>query len=97
MRTSAWRVFLAAGSAAVAGCLALPNATAEQAAEVLQRMRAASPQEQTFSAGLVRWDGQEISDELVARADRALYAAKAAGRDRIVDGGQQPDLSGAVP
>jgi len=53
---------------------------------VLERLRAVSPKEQTFSAGLVSWDGQEISDELVARADRALYAAKAAGRDRIVVG-----------
>jgi diguanylate cyclase (GGDEF)-like protein len=64
----------------------MPGATAEQAAEVLERLRAVSPKEQTFSAGLVSWDGQEISDELVARADRALYAAKAAGRDRIVVG-----------
>ncbi|HEX6678885.1 MAG TPA: GGDEF domain-containing protein [Actinomycetes bacterium] len=68
----------------------LPGATAEQAGEVLERLRAASPQEQTFSAGLVCWDGQEISDELVARADRALYAAKAAGRDRIVAAGGTP-------
>jgi diguanylate cyclase (GGDEF)-like protein len=61
----------------------MPGATAEQAAEVLERLRAVTPQAQTFSAGLACWDGQEISDELVARADRALYAAKAAGRDRI--------------
>jgi diguanylate cyclase len=64
----------------------MPGATAEQAAEVLERLRAVSPKGQTFSGGLVSWDGQEISDELVARADRALYAAKAAGRDRIVVG-----------
>jgi diguanylate cyclase (GGDEF)-like protein len=62
----------------------MPGATVEQAAEVLQRLRAATPAQQTFSAGLACWDGQEISDELVARADRALYAAKAAGRDRVV-------------
>jgi diguanylate cyclase (GGDEF)-like protein len=62
----------------------MPGVTAEQAAEVLQRLRAVTPAGQTFSAGLACWDGQEISDELVARADRALYAAKAAGRDRIV-------------
>jgi diguanylate cyclase (GGDEF)-like protein len=62
----------------------LPGASAEQAAEVLERLRAVSPSGQTFSVGVVSWDGQEISDELVARADRALYAAKAAGRDRIV-------------
>ena len=62
----------------------LPAATTDQAAEVLERLRAVTPQGQTFSAGLAGWDGQEVSDELVARADRALYAAKAAGRDRIV-------------
>jgi diguanylate cyclase (GGDEF)-like protein len=67
----------------------LPGATTEQAAEVLQRMRAVTPKEQTFSAGLACWDGQEISEELVARADRALYAAKAAGRDRIIVSGDE--------
>ena len=66
----------------------LPGATTEQAAEVLERLRAVTPQHQTFSAGLACWDGQEISEELVARADRALYQAKDAGRDRIVATGQ---------
>ena len=68
----------------------LPAATTDQAAEVLERLRAVTPQGQTFSAGLAGWDGQEVSDELVGRADRALYAAKAAGRDRIVVGNHQP-------
>jgi predicted signal transduction protein with EAL and GGDEF domain len=67
-----------------------PAATTDQAAEVLERLRAVTPQGQTFSAGLAGWDGQEVSDELVARADRALCAAKAAGRDRIVVGNHQP-------
>jgi diguanylate cyclase (GGDEF)-like protein len=71
----------------------LPAATTDQAGEVLERLRAVTPQGQTFSAGLAGWDGQEVSDELVARADRALYAAKAAGRDRIVVGNQQPTAS----
>ena len=62
-------------------------ATTEQAAEVLERLRAVTPQQQTFSAGLASRDGQEISEELVARADRALYQAKDAGRDRIVAAG----------
>jgi diguanylate cyclase (GGDEF)-like protein len=62
----------------------LPGTTTEQAAEVLERLRAVTPQQQTFSAGLACWDGHEISDQLVARADRALYQAKQAGRDRIL-------------
>jgi diguanylate cyclase (GGDEF)-like protein len=62
----------------------LPDATTEQAAEVLERLRAVTPQGQTFSAGIAGWDGVEASDQLVARADRALYAAKASGRNRVV-------------
>jgi hypothetical protein len=57
---------------------------------VLERLGAVTPLGQTFSAGLAGWDGQEVSDELVARADRAVYAAKAAGRDRVVVGNHQP-------
>jgi diguanylate cyclase (GGDEF)-like protein len=61
----------------------LPDAGAGPAREVLTRMLAATPQGQTFSAGLAVWDATETSDELIERADAALYAAKAAGRDRI--------------
>ena len=63
--------------------LLMPGATAEQAVEVLERLRAVTPQAQTFSGGVACWDRREISDELLARADRVLYAAKAAGRDRV--------------
>ncbi|WP_369793956.1 GGDEF domain-containing protein [Actinoplanes sp. SE50/110] len=61
----------------------LPDATAGQAHAILDRMRAATPLGQTFSAGLAEWDGTETSDELTARADAALYEAKHAGRNRI--------------
>jgi len=54
------------------------------AIDVLARMRAATPQGQTFSAGLAVWDGTETSDELIERADRALYRAKWDGRNRTV-------------
>ena len=37
---------------------------------------------QTCSAGVALWDGAETPEELLARADAALYAAKVAGRDR---------------
>jgi GGDEF domain-containing protein len=36
----------------------------------------------TCSVGLACWDFQEAGDELVERADQALYAAKAEGRNR---------------
>jgi PleD family two-component response regulator len=42
------------------------------------------PDGQTCSAGVCRWDGRETTEQLTARADTALYSAKAAGRDRIV-------------
>lgn len=37
----------------------------------------------TVSLGWATWDGDEDVDSLVNRADEALYAAKAAGRDRV--------------
>jgi diguanylate cyclase (GGDEF)-like protein len=51
---------------------------------VIERLRAAVPDRQTCSAGLAPWDGEESPEALVARADAALYAAKHAGRDRVV-------------
>src|SRR6185312_14293264 len=43
----------------------------------------------TLSAGLVTLDGGTSPDELLSQADRALYAAKAAGRDRVVANGEE--------
>ncbi|MBA3865062.1 MAG: GGDEF domain-containing protein [Solirubrobacterales bacterium] len=56
----------------------------EQAAEIVERLREATPQGQTCSAGLACWDFTETIDELIGRADAALYEAKAGGRDRLV-------------
>jgi diguanylate cyclase len=39
----------------------------------------------TFSAGVAEWQGDgETLEQLVARADEALYAAKRAGKNRVV-------------
>ena len=55
----------------------------ETAIAVLDRMRAVTPHGQSFSAGVALWDGREIPEQLVARADEALYRSKHAGRNRV--------------
>ena len=62
----------------------LPQVSGEQAYEIVERLRKATPLGQSFSAGLALWDRQESSEALLARADAAVYAAKDAGRDRVV-------------
>lgn len=61
-----------------------PGCELEEAAVILERLRAATAGEQTCSAGLARWDLKETGESLLSRADAALYEAKAAGRDRVV-------------
>jgi diguanylate cyclase (GGDEF)-like protein/PAS domain S-box-containing protein len=62
----------------------LPDTPLEQAVEIVERLRAATPGGQTCSAGLACWDYVETTEDLVGRADSALYRAKAAGRDQLV-------------
>lgn len=64
--------------------VALPGTNLEHAQEMLDRLRAALPEDQTCSAGVCQWNGEESTEQLTARADTLLYAAKAAGRNRIV-------------
>ncbi|MFT4100791.1 MAG: diguanylate cyclase [Burkholderiaceae bacterium] len=73
--------------------LAMPQTSLEQAAPALQRIREALAEvdfgelgedfHMTFSAGLVLLDGGETIAAAVKRADRAMYRAKTAGRDRV--------------
>ncbi len=62
----------------------LPDTRPEQGAEIVERLRAATPDRQTCSAGLACWNPGETAEDLIGRADSALYRAKAAGRDRLV-------------
>jgi diguanylate cyclase (GGDEF)-like protein len=64
--------------------LALPGTNLEHAQQMLDRLREALPEDQTCSAGVCQWDGEESAEALTARADTLLYAAKAAGRNRVV-------------
>lgn len=61
----------------------LPDTEPEQAAEIVERLRRQTPLEQTCSAGLALWDRVESIDDLLRRADEALYLAKASGRDQL--------------
>jgi len=66
----------------------LPGCTLEQAEEIVERLRAVTPQGQTCSVGLAGWDFVENAEELLGRADAALYEAKEGGRDRLVAAAQ---------
>jgi diguanylate cyclase (GGDEF)-like protein len=59
----------------------LPGCGLGEACDVLDRVRAATPREQTASAGVARWDGEEPAELLMVRAQDALAAAKSAGRN----------------
>jgi diguanylate cyclase (GGDEF)-like protein len=67
--------------------VALPGCTLDNAKDLVERLRAAMPSGQTVSAGLACWNGRESAEELVGRADAALYEAKRSGRDRLVTAG----------
>ena len=57
-----------------------------EAVGLLDRLRSATPHDQTCSVGVAYWRGGDSVEQLVARADAALYAAKHAGRDCVVSG-----------
>jgi diguanylate cyclase (GGDEF)-like protein/PAS domain S-box-containing protein len=64
--------------------LVLPHCPLDVGLEVVERLRTFTIAGQTCSAGVAAWDGDESPDELVKRADAALYEAKKAGRDQAV-------------
>jgi diguanylate cyclase (GGDEF)-like protein len=72
----------------------LPDTDAAAAAAVTERMRAEVAEtvidhegeslRVTVSIGMATWEDDEPAEALLRRADEALYAAKAAGRDRAL-------------
>jgi len=74
--------------------LVLPDTSRDEAGKIVERLRAmiaeldwnafAIEMAVTISAGLASLAPDDSSDTILARADRALYAAKAGGRNRIV-------------
>lgn len=83
--------------------LVLPNTTLAGAVTMLQRLRDTLDEQSaltdgtalpdyTFSAGLVQANAQDTEESLFGHADRALYEAKAAGRNSTsIDGLSAPD------
>jgi GGDEF domain-containing protein len=55
-----------------------------EASTAVERIRAVTPQGETCSAGIAALGRTETPADVVARADAALYRAKAAGRDCVV-------------
>jgi diguanylate cyclase (GGDEF)-like protein/PAS domain S-box-containing protein len=81
----------------------IPSVSAVAMLGLTERILAALPEKLSASAGVATWDGCESSAQLQHRADRALYAAKHAGRGRAFLAGAQPGAeevvapSGATP
>jgi diguanylate cyclase (GGDEF)-like protein len=66
--------------------LLLIDCDAARASEVIERLRGLVHYGRTCSAGLARRRPGESADAVMARADAALYEAKASGRDRVCIG-----------
>ncbi len=59
--------------------LVLSDLRLDEAERIVARMIEATPEGVACSAGVARWDGEETSQQLIERADDALYEAKGRG------------------
>jgi len=71
----------------------IPSVSAEAMVALTERILAALPERLSASAGVATWDGSESPVELQHRADRALYAAKHAGKGRACLAGATPQAA----
>jgi diguanylate cyclase (GGDEF)-like protein len=76
----------------------LPDCTPCTADRVLDRMREAMPEGQTFSAGIAPWEAGETTTELDRRAHEALRTAKSPGCAPVQVAGMpgQPEAHGTA-
>jgi diguanylate cyclase (GGDEF)-like protein len=62
----------------------LPQQDIDEAVNMVYALRAVTPSNQSFSAGVTIWDPKTEPSSALAQADRCMYDAKRAGRDRVV-------------
>ncbi|WP_419729750.1 GGDEF domain-containing protein [Lichenicola sp.] len=62
----------------------MPDTPSAAAIRCMERLRAATPAPMTCSVGVAEWHFGESPNALIGRADRAMYRAKADGRNRLV-------------
>jgi diguanylate cyclase (GGDEF)-like protein len=78
------------------GALLMDTSDAEVQTAV-DRLEQMTPELGSFSAGVAVWDGTQSIDELLRRADVALYSAKTDGGRRVEIAPPTLDPSGAFP